>query len=73
MLKDRGIHTGVEVLVKDPAYPNKPARKARVVNTYPHPSRWMVVRYDDGNMVEVEESQVTTMFEVNRKKMIGLY
>jgi hypothetical protein len=33
----------------------------------------MVVKYEDGNMVEVEESQVTTMFEVNRKKIIGLY
>ena len=73
MLKDRGIRTGTEVMVKDPAHPDKPARKARVINTYPHPSTWMVVRYEDGNMKEVEESQVTTMFEINRKKMIGLY
>ena len=35
MLKDRGTRTGVEVFVQNPAYPNRPTRKARVVNTYP--------------------------------------
>ena len=44
-----------------------PERKARVVNIYPHPSRWLIVQYDDGNMDQVEESQITTMFEINRK------
>ena len=38
-----------------------------IVNVYPHPSRWMVVQYEDGNMEQVEESQVTTMFEINRR------
>ena len=72
MLKDRGIRRGIEVFVKDATEPDMPAKKARVVNTYPHPSRWLVVKYEDGNVVEVEESQVTTMFEANRKKMTGL-
>ena len=67
MLKDRGIRRGIEVLVKDAVDPEIPIRKARVINTYPHPSRWLVVQYDDGNMAQVEESQVTTMFELNRK------
>ena len=73
MLKDRGIRRGIEVFVKDPVEPDMPAKKARVVNTYPHPSRWLVVQFDDGNMMEVEESHVTTMFEVNRTRMAGLY
>lgn len=42
-------------------------RKARVVNIYPHPSRWLIVQYEDGNMDQVEESQVTTMFEIKRR------
>jgi len=67
MLKERGIRRGIDVFVKDPANPNEPEKKARVVNTYPHPSRWLVVEYDDGNMAQVEESQVTTMFELNRR------
>ena len=68
MLKDRGIRRGIEVFVRDPLNPDMPERKARVVNTYPHPSRWMVVQYEDGNMDQVEESQVTTMFEINRRR-----
>jgi len=67
MLKDRGIKRGIEVLVKDPINPDMPERKARVVNVYPHPSNWMVVQFDDGNMKQVEGQYVTTMFEVNRK------
>ena len=67
MLKDRGIRRGIEVFVRNPTEPDMPERKARVVNVYPHPSRWMVVRYDDGNMEQVEESRVTTMYEFNRK------
>ena len=67
MLKERGIRRGIEVFVKDPVNPNNPERKARVVNIYPHPSRWLVVQYEDGDMYQVEESQVTTMFEVNRR------
>lgn len=67
MLRDRGIRRGIEVFVKDPINPDLPVRKARVINTNPHPSRWLVVQYDDGTMDQVEESRITTMFEVNRK------
>ena len=70
MLRDRGIRRGVEVFVKSKIEPDNEERKARVINTYPHPSRWLVVRYENGEMDQVEESQVTTMFERNRK---GLY
>lgn len=69
MLRDRGIRKGIEVFVKDSDNPKTPMRRARVVNTYPHPSSWLIVRYDDGNMEQVEETQVTTMFEVNRRRM----
>lgn len=67
MLKDRGIRKGIDVFVRDALDPDAPEKKARVVNTYPHPSRWLVVQYEDGNMDQVEEAQVTTMFEVRRK------
>ena len=67
MLEDRGIRRGIEVFVKSVVNPGLPERKALVVRTYPRPSRWLVVQYEDGNMVQVEESQVTTMFEINRK------
>ena len=67
MLEDRGIRRGIEVIVKDPLEPNAPTKKARVVRTYPKPSRWLVVKYEDGNMEQVQESQVTTMFEINRR------
>lgn len=63
MLEERGIRTGVEVFVKSTVEPDMPARKAIVLRTYPHPSRWLVVRYDEGDIEQVEESQVTTMFE----------
>jgi len=67
MLRNRGIRRGIEVMVRNPLEPDTPEKKARVVNTYPHPSSWMVVQYEDGNMQEVEEGQVTTMFEIYRK------
>lgn len=67
MLRNRGIRRGIEVMVRDPLNPDILEKKARVVNTYPHPSSWMVVQYEDGNMVQVEERQVTTMFEINRR------
>ena len=67
MLKERGIRKGIEVLVKDAVETNSPPKKARVIRTYPKPSRWLVVKYDDGNMQQVQESQVTTMFEINRR------
>jgi hypothetical protein len=67
MLKERGIRKGIEVLVKDAIETNSPPKKARVIRTYPKPSRWLVVKYDDGNMQQVQESQVTTMFEINRR------
>jgi len=67
MLEERGIRRGVEVFVRNNVDPDMPARKAIVVRTYPRPSRWLVVKYESGDMEEVEESQVTTMFEENRK------
>lgn len=67
MLKSRGIKRGIEVFVKDPVNPDDPLRKARVINTYPHPSSWLVVQFENGEMKEVDESLVTTMFEQNRK------
>jgi len=70
MLRDRGIRRGMEVFVKSKLEPDIDERKARVINTYPHPSRWLVVRYENGEMDQVEESQVTTMFERNRKGFI---
>jgi hypothetical protein len=67
MLKSRGIKRGIEVFVKDPVNPEDPLRKARVINTYPAPSSWLVVQFENGEMKEVDESLVTTMFEQNRK------
>ena len=67
MLQDRGIKRGIEVMVKDPVNPESPEKKARVVNVYPHPSNWLVVRFEDGNTQQVEEKYVTTMFEINRQ------
>jgi len=67
MLKDRGIRKGIEVFVKDPVDPASPEKKAIVVNTYPHPSNWLIIQLKDGNMIQVEERYVTTMFEVNRR------
>ncbi len=69
MLELRGIRKGVEVLVRNPDTPNRPARKAIVIRTYPHPSRWFVVRYETGDYAQVEENQVTTMFEEYKKKL----
>ena len=69
MLRDRGIRRGIEVFVRDPVNPDLPDKRARVINVYPHPSSWMVVRYEDGNMDQVEEKQVTTMYEYNRRKI----
>ena len=70
MLRDRGIRRGVEVFVKNRVKPDLPEKKARVINTYPHPSRWLVVKYESGDMEQVEESQITTMFERNRRGFI---
>ena len=69
MLRERGIRRGIEVFVKSNIDDTIPEKKARVINTYPHPSRWLVVKYENGDMDQVEESQVTTMYEKNR---IGL-
>jgi hypothetical protein len=69
MLRERGIRKGIQVFVKDPINPDLPEKKALVVNTYPHPSRWLVVKYEDGDMQQVEESWVTTMYEINRRKI----
>ena len=63
MLSDRGIRKGVEVFVKDRDDPELPMRKAVVINTYPPPSRWLVVQYDSGDVEQVEADQITTMFE----------
>ena len=67
MLEERGIRKGVEVLVRNPDEPSLPARKAVVIRTYPRPSRWFVVRYESGDVAQVEENQVTTMFEEYKK------
>ena len=67
MLKDRGIRRGIEVFVKNALDPDIPERKARVINIYPAPSSWLVVKYEDGNIDQVNERQVTTMFEINRR------
>jgi hypothetical protein len=67
MLKDRGIRRGIGIFVSDKIDPDLPEKKAIVINTYPHPSRWLVVKYENGEMEQVEESQVTTMFEKNRR------
>jgi len=37
---------------------------------YPRPSRWLVVKYESGDMEQVEESQVTAIFEENRKILL---
>ena len=67
MLQDRGIRRGIEVFVKDDQDPDGAERKARVINTYPHPSRWLVVKFENGDVKQVEENQVTTMYEKNRR------
>ncbi len=67
MLEERGIRKGTEVLVRNPDVPNRPARKAVVIRTYPRPSRWFVIRYESGDIAQVEEDQVTTMFEEYKK------
>jgi hypothetical protein len=69
MLEERGIRKGIEVFVRDPDTPNLPARKAIVIRTYPRPSRWFVVRYESGDIAQVEENQVSTMFEEYKKGM----
>jgi len=66
-LRDRGIKKGIEVIVKDNLDSTVSERKARVVNIYPPPSRWLIVQYEDGNIDQVEESRVTTMFEIKRR------
>lgn len=68
MLEERGIRKGVEVFIKSTVEPDMPARKAIVLRTYPRPSRWLVVRYDDGDIEQVQEDQVTTMFEKTLKR-----
>jgi len=66
-MRYRGIKKGIEVYVKDNLDSTAIERKARVLNIYPPPSRWLIVQYEDGDIDQVEESQVTTMFEMNRK------
>jgi hypothetical protein len=67
MLEERGIRKGVEVLVHNLDAPKLPAKKAVVIRTYPRPSRWFVVRYENGDYAQVEETQVTTMYEEYNK------
>jgi hypothetical protein len=67
MLEDRGIRKGIEVFVKSVEDPDTASRKAVVVRTYPPPSRWLVVKYESGDIEQVDEKQITTMFEQNRK------
>ena len=69
VIESRGIRRGIEVFVRDPfADISEPGRRAIVVRTYPSPSRWLVVKYESGDMEQVEESQITTMFEKNRNR-----
>jgi hypothetical protein len=70
MLELRGIRKGIEVFVRDPEAPQSPAKKAIVLRTYPKPSRWFVVRFESGDIAQVEESQVTTMFEEYQKNVL---
>ncbi len=67
MLELRGIRKGSEVLVRSLEDPNLPAQKAVVIRAYPSPSRWCVVRFESGDYAQVEENQVSTMFEVYKK------
>ncbi len=67
MLELRGIRKGSEVLVRSLENPNLPAQKAVVIRTYPSPSRWCVVRFESGDYAQVEENQVSTMFEEYKK------
>ena len=66
MLEEKGIRKGIEVLVQNPTDPRRPVRKGIVLRTYPHPSHWLVVKFDTGDIEQVEESQITTMFERRR-------
>lgn len=66
MLEERGIRKGIEVFVHDPMNPSTPERKGIVLRTYPRPSRWLVVKFETGDIEQVEETQITTMFEKNR-------
>jgi len=72
MLEARGIRRGVEVFVEDPANPGEPARKGRVMRAYPHPSRWLVVKFETGDIEQVQETQVTTMYEWSQKHMFDI-
>jgi len=67
MLEDRGIRKGITVMVRDGDDPDIPARKAVVIRIYPAPSNWCVVQYESGDMAQVTENQVTTMFEINKQ------
>jgi len=40
-----------------------------VVQTYPRANRWFVVQYESGDIAQVEEKQVSTMFEEYQKIM----
>jgi hypothetical protein len=63
MLEIRGIRKGSAVFVRNLDDPHLPARKAVVIRTYPNPSRWCIVRFESGDYAQVEENQVSTMFE----------
>jgi len=67
MLEERGIRKGIEVMIQDLDDPAMPARKGIILRTYPKPSHWVVVKYETGDIAQVEEKQITTMFEINRK------
>ncbi len=69
MLWNRGIRRGIEVLVHD-EQDERAVRKARVLRTYPRPSDWLVIQYEDGEIKQIREHQVTTMFEANDKGLL---
>jgi hypothetical protein len=42
------------------------------MRAYPHPSRWLVVKFESGDIEQVQETQVTTMYEWYQKHMFDL-
>lgn len=65
----RGIKKGIEVFVHKPGNSKEEPRHARIIRTYPSPSNWLVVQFDDGNIEQIQDQYVTTMFEKNRKRI----
>jgi len=69
MLEDRGTRKGIEVFVKSELDPNIPSRKARVVRTYSHPDRWLVVKYEDGILNKWEKAKLQQCLKQAKEKI----